>query len=170
MSEGAFNVEAVAGGTAQYPDGNQVDDQPRTAGHQHDAGSHLRDFPKAVVSLKENPAGNHPQTDYIEQGGQHLSAVISESALNGGWPVGNPHREKCQCDGGRVGEHMGGVGQQGQTARQNARYYLNPHKAGNQRQRNQQASPPGLPVAVGRAIVVAGSSRCHTSARDLAAR
>ena len=53
MEEGAFNIKAVTGGSPEYLGGDQVNDETRAAGEQHDAALHLRNVPKAVVRLVE---------------------------------------------------------------------------------------------------------------------
>ena len=53
MEERAFNIQAVAGGPPEYPGGDQVHDETRPAGEQHDAALHLRNVPKVVVCLVE---------------------------------------------------------------------------------------------------------------------
>ena len=93
----------MAGGPPEYPGGDQVHDETRPAGEQHDAALHLRNVPKAVVRLVEDPSGDDPQAEGVEHGGQHFGAVVAECAFDGGRAIGNPHGEEGQADGGGVG-------------------------------------------------------------------
>ena len=80
----------------------------------------------------EYPGGDDPQAEGVEHGGQHFGAVVAESAFDGGRKVGNPHGEEDQADGGGVGEHMGGVGQEGETSGEEAGDDFYSHVARNQ--------------------------------------
>ena len=99
----------------------------------------------------------------VEQGRQDLGAVPAEGRARSGRAGGDVRRSQREHDPGRVGGHVGGVGEQRQRAREPGTHQLgHQHRAGDDQ--HQQQPAPVLGPARGVAVVVA-----HVLSVDVAA-
>ena len=98
----------------QKPKPCEIHGQPAHGdGHHRDALDGLR-LPKPAVSLNENQDRNGRQRGTVGQCREDLCAVVTVGPPGGGWTLGDPQGEQAQTECGHVGEHVPGVGQQGQ--------------------------------------------------------
>ena len=77
---------------------------------------------------------------------QDLRAVVAVGALRRGGALREAHREQTQREGDHVDQHVTGVGQQGERARQDAADHLRQHVARGQRE---HAREPSLLAVLG---------------------
>ena len=75
--------------------------------------------------------------------------MITKGALHGERPHGEQHSDQGQCNGCRVGKHVSRIGEQRQTAGQNAADNLYEHKTGDQNKGSDQAALAGMAQLVG---------------------
>ena len=148
VPESALHVQALLRRAVQDPGGGHVDHQAGGAHHQHQSAVDLRRVAEAAGGFEEDPGGDEPQTQGVQHGGQDLGSVEAEGLLDGGGAAGDPDGQQRQADGGAVGEHMAGVGQQGQAAGHQAANHLGHHVPHDQRQGDAKTAPAGGAVAV----------------------
>ena len=122
----------------QYPSDSQVHQEAADADDKDRQPDDLDIFPEgSMVSLEEDPAGDKPQGKGVGQRSQDLRAMVPKRALDGGLSLRNPHGDQGHDDGGRVREHVSGIGQQGQAARYDAPDDLGHHVGRDQNQGNE---------------------------------
>jgi hypothetical protein len=97
-------------------------------------------------------ARREDQRHAVDERDHHLEAVEAVGALPVGRPPGEPEREPGERQRGEVGEHVPGVGEQGQRARQQAAEQLGQHEAADQ-DRGPENPPLVVAVRVHRAPV-----------------
>ena len=110
---------------------------------------HLRGVEEAVVRLEEDPAGDEPEAESIQEGCEHLRPVEAEGRPGRGGPVGDPHGHQRKRDGGGVGQHVGSIGQQGEAPGEDAADHLHEHEASNEAQGQDQAPFAGSTQVMG---------------------
>ena len=107
-----------------------------------------------MVSLEEHPGGDQPQGYGVDQGGEHIGALIAEGPLDGSGLAGEPDGEEGQRDRRAVGEHVQRVRYQGETSRDDAADDFGHHVRQDQDQRNAQPASTQLPVVMTVAVVM----------------
>ena len=85
---------------------------------------------KTLYRFPEDENGNDHQGDSVNEGGEWLNATSQRCGgyLAAGWR--SAHRQQSEQEGGGVGEHMSGIGEQGQGTGNDAADGLNNHKTG----------------------------------------
>jgi hypothetical protein len=100
VDRGTFQVEVARVAALQDPQGDEVNQQAEHGDRQHRPGDHLDRREEAAHGLDQDPA---------DHGDQGCTAPIVGAP---GDPEGHPGKRQ----GGGVGQHMTGVGDQGQGA------------------------------------------------------
>ncbi len=144
MPEGAFNVDAVLGRAVEDPGHREVDQQADCAEGEHDFAVHVvMRIMRSFVGLRDQPPGDQPEGEGIEQGSQDLQAAVPESPLGGGGPSREVEGGQGEADGSGVRHLVCGFRQERQTSGGNAAGELDDHIADGQNERDGQAAPAG---------------------------
>jgi len=98
-------------------------------------------------------ADDEEQSDAVGERDQHLHPVEAVGALGVGRPARQAKGEPGEPEGGGVGEHVRGVGEQGERAREQAARDLGQHEAAGQKCRPER---PPLVGVMGVVMVVPG--------------
>ena len=118
-------------------------DQAAGRDDQHRAGRDVRRVGEPADRLDQHEDRDAGEQHGVGQRGEHLEPVEAERALRvGGGPAGGGDRGERHRDAEHVGEHVPGVGEQGQRAGQQRGDRLDHHEAG------QQPGGPPEPGAV----------------------
>ena len=103
------------------------DDQPGGVGQraddgdgEHQAGLDLARLAQPVDRLDQHPDGHPDQQQGVAQRGQHLGPLHAVRAARAGGPGAQAGPDQGQHQSGGVGQHVAGVGQQGQRAGEQA--------------------------------------------------
>ncbi|EHK82247.1 arsenical-resistance protein [Rhodococcus pyridinivorans AK37] len=112
---GPADVDALLGAGAQQEKRNDVHGE---ADHGNDGDGQAGDFGWGGQSLEgfvENPEGDAEQQECVEQGGEHFGAVQAEGPVrSGAGTLGDGDSGDGHQHAEHVGEHVRGVGEQGQ--------------------------------------------------------
>ena len=84
------------------------------------------------------------QGDAVGLGGEDLDPFEAEGHPALGRAAGEPDRDQREADRRRVGEHVGGVGEQRQRVGDDPGHHLGGHEAEDQRQRDPQLAAVGV--------------------------
>ena len=136
---GALEVEAFLRSGGQQPHADQVHHQPHHRDDQHRRREHFGRREDALVRLVEDVDRKQQQHDRIDQRCQYLGAQIAEG-LGGRRRAGcKPDGEQRQREAAGIGEHVRGIGQQRQAARNPRADHLDDEEGGGERQRPDEA-------------------------------
>ena len=138
---GGSDVETGRGATVEQPRRDQVDAEARRGDGHHRPAEHLGRRQHALVGLDQDHEGHGQEQQRVDDGGQDLDAVVAERLLGRGRPGGNPDGEQRQADARHVGEHVAGVGGEGQAARPHRTQDLDDQKAAREHEHDQQMPP-----------------------------
>ena len=137
------HVEALPGAAAQQPDADQVDRQAHRRHRQHGQALHLRRRLEAAPGLGEDGAGDGEQHGGVDGRGQDLRPGGAVGAPRGRRPAAEPDGDEGQRQAEDVGAHVGGVGEQGQAAGEDAPEQLHQQvPAGEGQHQGQPAAVP----------------------------
>ena len=152
MGARALDVERAPLRARQLPGGRDVDRRAEQADREHDAALDLRRLREALHGLDRDHPGEHQQRGAVDLRGEHLGAPEAEREARARRPRGKPGGDQRERQRARVGEHVGGVGEQRQRARDQARDDLRDHEAEDQRER--RGEPPAVRVGRHRVVVM----------------
>ena len=114
MPQRALQVQVMLVTAMQYPGGEHVDDQAADGDPQHDAAENRGRVQQAVDRFPDNPAGEGDERDAVREGGEHFHAP---EPIRTAWVCGalrqlvtHPSQDERCC----IGQHVCGIGQQGQ--------------------------------------------------------
>jgi hypothetical protein len=156
VPEGALHVQALSLGTGKQPGGEQVHRDPD---HRHDHDERaldLRRLDEPADALVDDQGAEQEQGDAIDLGGQDLRPLHPVGEAAGRRALGEAERRQGQSERDRVGEHVPGVGEQGQGGGDDAGHDLGDHEGDDQGEGDAEATRIGiarLNVAVG--VIVA---------------
>ena len=109
-----MHVEAIASAGMQNPQPHEVYQQPAQRHGHHQRSRPPPGFKESPIGFDENENRDRHQRCSIDQGSQDFRAVKAIRPLRRRRSLGNPNGEHAQPQGGRIGEHVAGVRQQGQ--------------------------------------------------------
>ena len=130
---------------AERPGGREVDGDAREGDRQDQAGAYVWRRDETASGLVDDEGREHEQRHAVGLRREDLDAPepIGHRALRR--PACESHGDERQPDGGRVGEHMGGVREQRQRVGEDPGDDLDAHEADDQPEREGQ--PAGVGVA-----------------------
>ena len=147
VQRGAPDVEVVAVAAVQEREGHDVDQQAQARDHEHEAALDRGRRQEAAGGLDRDPADHQDQRHAVDEGGQHLEAVVAVGAPRVLWPAADPERHPGERERGGVGQHVAGVGEQRQRARGEPAQDLDAHEA-----RGQHEGPEDAALVVRRGV------------------
>ena len=147
----AYRVRRVL----EQAQGHQVDQQPQQGDRQHRPPQHRHRFLEAPDRLEHDPAGDAEQDQSVDERRQDLEAMVAVAAARVGGPRRQAEGDPGQAERGTVGQHVAGIGQQRQGARQPAARRFDQHDG---RGHNQGPADPAL---VGGPVVQIGRASCR---------
>ena len=163
VAEGGRDVEALARVPLQDPRGDQVDDQPGDRDRQHQARLDLGRVAEPGPGLDEDPDRDRDQGDAVEERREDLGSPVAEGAARAPGAGGEPGREQGDAEREAVGEHVRGVGEQRQAARDQAAGDLGDQEQRGQREDQLQGALGAGAVEVDRVRVVVSAGAVHGS-------
>ena len=98
----------------QDPEGQHVGQQAGDRNHHHRHAGHRLRMLEALNGLPDNQNGNHHQGNGIEKRREGGQTQPAKGMAGIRWATGEANRQQRKQQGGRVGEHMAGICQQGQ--------------------------------------------------------
>ena len=128
----AAQIEILPIATAQQGERDHVDQQTKHGDRQHQAALHRDGRDQTAQRLDGDPTDDRHQGDAVHEGGQNLEAMVTVGAA----PILRLAAE-AKCDPGQrqrggVGEHVAGIGEQRQRARDQPADHLGDHEAAGQ--------------------------------------
>ena len=154
-------IEVAARDPGQQHDRDRVAGQPDHAEDDHRAGGHRRRLDQPPDRLDQDEPADRQQHRGLRRGGQHLGAPVPPGPVLGGRAAGQHRGHQGQRQPGDVGEHVPGVGQQGQRAGDERADHLDARIVAGDAQHDRQR--PAVPGA-GRAVIVAAVRLAATHA------
>jgi hypothetical protein len=127
VQPGAAHVQALVPPAAQDAQADQVDRQAADGDADHDRGLDGGGVAEPVGGLDHHPDRDGRESGAVGQGGEDLGAVIAPGAARVGRALGDPHGEQGEAEGRGVGQHVPGVGEEGQGAGEPAAHGLGQH-------------------------------------------
>ena len=162
MDGGALEVEVGPLAAPEDPQNDEVDHQAHGRDHQHGPAENLDRREQAARRLDQDPADDGDQGHAVDEGGQHLEAMVAIGAARVVGTPGDAERHPGERQGGGVGQHVAGVGDQRQRAGEQPAHHLGHREPAGQPQGDQHAArvigrhlAVGVGVAVVMAVVVA---------------
>ncbi len=120
MEERPADVEAVFAAPVEDGAGDDVGRQAEDGDGEHQAALDRLGGLEALIGLEADHGGDPPERDAVEEGGEDLEAAPAEGAAGRRGPGREPEREQAEAERGDVGEHVAGVGEEGQAAAREA--------------------------------------------------
>ena len=158
MLEAPLDVDRAAVGAGQRPRRRDVDRRADQRDHEDQPGAHVRRRDEAVDRLVDDQQREHEQRDAVGLRGEHLHAAQAVGHRAARRPARERDRREREGERRRIGEHVGGVREQGERVREHARDHLRAHQSRDQAERDRQA--PRAAVAAHRrqrAVMVRGA-------------
>ena len=137
------HVEAVASRPVQHARRGEVHGEADRADHEHPAAGDVRWVGEAPRSLHEDPDRDDDEQDAVRERREDLGPPVAEAPLRRRRPPGEPGREQGERQRGGVGEHVPGVGQDGQRVGEQPDDDLHDEEARDERQRDRERLPVG---------------------------
>ena len=147
----------------QDPRGDQVDGQAADRDRQHQPRLDLGRVAEAHPGLDEDPDRDRDQGDAVEERREDLGAAVAEGAARAPGAAGEPGGEQGDAEREAVGEHVRGVGEQRQAARDQAADDLGDEEERGQREDELQRALGAGAVEVDRVRVVVSAGAVHGS-------
>ena len=126
----------------QHAEGRDVDGEAERGDDQHGRAGDLDGVEQAPDRLDGDPGGDREEREPVDEGGEHGEAVEAVGAPPVGRAPRDARREPGQRQRGEVRQHVPGVGEQRQRARDDAADRLGDHEAAGQQR--DDAEPPLL--------------------------
>jgi hypothetical protein len=123
------DVEALGGVPVQEPRGHQVHHEAEGADGEHGTAEHAPRVEQPLVRLVEDGADDDEQHEGVDEGGQDLRPVVAVGLGGRGRARGDPDGEEGEREAAEVGQHVGGVGEEGEAARDERAHHLDEHVA-----------------------------------------
>ena len=127
VQPGTAHVQAVVATGLEDPHADEVHQQAAGCDGQHRGTRHGLRVGEALDRLAHDQHRHHDQRDTLGQRCEDLRAHAAVGPALAGGARGDPGREQRQAESGRVGEHVAGIGEQGQGAGQQAADDLGDH-------------------------------------------
>ena len=143
----------------QYPERQNIGDQPGNGDNHHCRPGYRLWMPKALKSLPDDKKSNDHQCNRIHKGGKRGQSEPAKGVAGIGRATGKLHGQQSKQERGSVGQHMPGIGQQRQRSGYQPACDLNNHKGGSDAKSQQKpfgifiASGVGMGVGVRHGIV-----------------
>ena len=144
---GAFEVEAGVAIAVQEEQAADVGEEADDGDREHQAGADGGGFGETFPGFVQDAAGDEEQQGAVEEGGEGFGAALAEGALIGGGAEAAAEGPPGGAEGGGVGQHVAGVGHEGQRAAEPAADELDDHQGGGQREGGGDAAGDGARVA-----------------------
>jgi len=144
---GGALVEGVVVTVMQDAGAHQVGREARRGHGDEQAGADRRRIVEPAPGFDADPRRDRDEHRAVHEGGEDLEALQPVGALRGRRALRDARHEYGEAEGGDVGEHVAGVGEQRQGVGQPA-----PHRLGSQHDRSDpedQRHPPGAFAAGG---------------------
>ncbi len=140
MREGPFDVDVLLAAAQQDPGAGEVGHQARNGDQQHARALDLGRVQKPRDRLADDQTHDQDQHGAVDERADHLGAKESERPFRRRGPLHQMRDKDRQGQGQGIGQHVAGVGQQGQTAREKTADDLDDKKGHDDRQGHPQ--PP----------------------------
>jgi len=114
MRQDAADVQAGAIRVARQPRCHQVHREADNRDEGDHAAAHRGRVDQSAHALDGEPGGEQQQGDAVRLPGQGIDAGKAVGVRAARRPIGQPGRNNCHEQGGRVREHVAGVGHQGE--------------------------------------------------------
>ena len=145
VQQRALDIEVVAVGAVQGGKGRDVDDDAEHRHHQHRPAEHGDGLAQAMDRLDHDGDGDEEQREPVGVGGEHVHAVEAVGAGPVVRALRHAEGDPGKREGGRVGQHVAGIRDQRQRAREHAGHRLGHHE----RARQHRGDPDPAAVAGG---------------------
>ena len=164
VPERGLHVEALPGRPREDPRRNQVDGEPEQCDGEHPAAEDLRRVVETPDRLDEDPDRDRDEHETVHERGEDLGALKAEAAVGRGGTRGEPGRTECKAQRPDVSEHVAGVGEQREAARQQPGDDLHDRVRGREAEHEREgpsATRPAVLVRVGHlgGLIVTPSSK-----------
>ena len=138
---------------------NDVHGEADGGDDQHRHAQHLDRLEHALDGLEADHRRDEEQGEAIGECGQNLETIKAVGALPVGGAPGDTHRQVGEREGGRVGQHVAGIGEQRQRAGDDAAGRFGDQRHGRQQAGQQQPALVLLaaPVRMSRTVAVSGA-------------
>ena len=141
-----FHIEVLALRAVQDGDCRQIYEQADDGNCEHRSCQNLHRLTQAVQRFIADRQRDEEESQTVAVGRQHLETMETVGAPPVGGTVRYAERQPSQGQRRRIGEHMAGIGQQRQRARQEAARRFHQHEPARQQRR---PADPALIARVG---------------------
>ncbi len=120
----------------EYPCGDEVRAESGDRDNQHRTAANIRRRAQTLNRFPEDVDRDRDQRRGVDDCGQHLRTEIPVRALCGRRSAGKPDRDQREGEGCNVGQHVSGIGQEGERIGQVTADRLDNHESGGDTERN----------------------------------
>jgi hypothetical protein len=135
----------------EEPRREEIHDEPPRGYGEHRPGVDLRRCAPAFDRFHDHPHRGNSERHPVAEGRQCFCAAIPVRSDQRARPAGHPLRRQGEREGARIGEHVPGVGDQGQAMGEPPRHGFDDHEADGQQKRREKpplGSGAGVPPVV----------------------
>lgn len=125
----------IAVGT-KNPEGGGVYHQATDCDNQHQSALDVRRATPALIRFDKDEDGDRHEGGAVDESGEDLSSMVPIRPLCGGWPAREAHGEQGERQRTGIREHVTGISDQRQRAREQPTDDLDGHVKEHERQRD----------------------------------
>ena len=146
--------------------GGRVDGEPDEGDHEHPAAEDLRRVVEALDRLPDDPRAHQHERQAVDERREDLRPLEAEAATWARRALGQGQRDEREPDRDDVRDHVAGVREQREAAREHAADDLDDREHQRQdRRTSDERAARGAPVVVRVAVRVASACPCAHDAR-----
>jgi len=138
MQSRALEIEASAR-AMEHQEGNNVDREPPDGDEEHRSAENGRGMGEAHRRFDDDPGREREHDDAVEESGEDFGAMPAIGTRVVGGPPRQAYGDPGERQRARVGEHVAGIGNEGERARKNAAERLDDHEAAGEPERHEHA-------------------------------
>jgi hypothetical protein len=140
---GAPSVEITIPDAVQDPQADEVHHEPGGRDDQEESCPDRLGVLDPLDRLDHHPAGNSEQRCTVDQSGQNLPPLVAIGLAVAGGPERYPSAEESEPQRPRIGEHVAGIGDQGERAAEPSPDGLDHHEGEGKGEDDRQAGQRG---------------------------
>ena len=116
MEEGGAEVEVLPVAAGEDEEGDDVDGEAEDGDGEHHPALDRGGMGEAAGGLDQDEGGDGEKRQAVDEGGHHRDAVEAVGAARVGRAAGDAEGEPRHGEGGEVGQHVAGVGEEREGA------------------------------------------------------
>lgn len=154
VRESRAGVGVVVTARAKHEGGGDVDKQPEHGGGEHQRASNGMGLNEPADSFSHDEDGGENKSDAVDERCKHLGTTRAEGAIGGTRTLGDALGDQGKGESSRVGEHVSGVGDEGEASGEVPGGSFGEHEGQGEDEGDCEAKRRGALVVVGVAVVV----------------